>query len=163
MLKYLPQMEKTGKDGKTTSGKIARQVTTLKTTLKHTTDNAVSLDKSIKERTKEAEELMHRLETTEAEARQKEQNLFNFQMENVLGKKIQRQVRQSKLMALQQETKIYDDLISGKYKPMGNIETLKTQLSAEKAQGEKLETILKELVESKPEYRELVSILIDWE
>jgi predicted RNase H-like nuclease (RuvC/YqgF family) len=156
-------MEKTGKDGKTASGKIARQVTTLKTTLKHTTDNAASLDKSIKERMRESEELMQRLEIAEAETRQKEQNLFNFQMENVLGKKIQRQVRQSKLMMLQQETKAYEDLSAGKYKPIANIETLKTQLNAEKAQGEKLDAILKEFVESKPEYRELVSMLIDWE
>lgn len=156
-------MEKRGKDGKTASGKVARQVTTLKTTLKHTTDNSVLLDKSIKEKTREAEELIQRVGESEAEARQKKQELFNFQMENILGKKIQKQLYLSKVMTLQKEAGIYEDLSAGKYKPDGNIEALRSKLLAEKVQGEKLDTILQEFVEAKPEYRELVSILINWE
>lgn len=163
MLKYLPQLEKKNKDGKASGGKIARQVTTLKTTLKHTTDNAVLLEKSITEKAKESEELIHRLEIAESEAQQKEQEVFGFQIENVLNKKIKRQINQSKLMVLQHEGKIYEDLAGGKYKPVIAADNLQSQLMVEKAQGDKLESILKDFIESKPEYTDLVSMLLNWE
>jgi len=156
-------MEKKSTEEKGTGGKVTRQITTLKTTLKHTTDNALMLEKSIGEKSKEADDLIKRLESVETEARQKEQEIFSFQMDNVLSKKMQKQINSCKILKMQQESKVYEELVNNKFKASANSEALKSQIVAEKTQSEKLEAILKDFIESKPEYKEVISMLLNWE
>lgn len=156
-------MEKKGTESKTGGGKVTRQITTLKTTLKHTTDNALMLEKSISDKAKEGDDLMKRLESVEMEARQKEQEIFIFQMDSVLSKKMKKQINLSKILALQHESKVYDELATNKFKASGNAEGLKSQFAAEKTQAEKLVGILKDFVDSKPEYKKVISMLLNWE
>ncbi|MDR3581922.1 MAG: hypothetical protein P4L67_01465 [Candidatus Pacebacteria bacterium] len=163
MLKYIPQMEKKNNDGKSGAGKVTRQIVTLKTTLKHTTDNAVALEKSIGDKGREADELMKRLAAAEDDARNKEKDLFGLQMDNVLLKKMQKQINQSKILALQHQSRVFEDLANGKYKPAGSTEAMKSQIAGEKAQAEKLEAILKDFVESKPEYNKVITMLLNWQ
>ena len=163
MLKYLPQVDRKNAQSKSSGGQLTRQVTNLKTTLKHTTDNAVMLEKSIGDKSKEADDLMKRLEAVEMEARQKEQEIFMFQMDNVLSKKIQKQINLSNILSLQHESKVFEELANNKFKARANIEALKSQVVAEKTQAEKLEAILKEFVSSKPEYEKVISMLLKWD
>jgi len=161
MLKYIPQMEKKSNDGKASGSKVTRQIETLKTTLKHTTDNALLLEKSINEKAKESDDLMRRLEGAEEEARKKEQEIFMFHAENVLAKKIAKQINQGKITSLQKESNVYEDLANGKYKPAASGEALKTQLQAEKDLEEKLKSIMDSVKASNEGYGKLIS-LINW-
>lgn len=156
-------MERKNVQGKSGTGKVTRQITTLKTTLKHTTDNALMLEKSIGEKTQEVDDFMKKLEVLEGEAKDKEQQMFIYQMDNVLSKKMQKQINLSQILAMQNSSKVYDDLASNKYKASANSETLKTHIQTELAQEEKLKGILKDFAESKPIYKKVISMLLDWQ
>lgn len=156
-------MERKNVQGKTGGGKVTRQITTLKTTLKHTTDNALMLEKNIGEKSKELDDFMKRLEMLESEAKQREQEMFFFQMDNVLSKKITKQINLSKILSMQHSSKVFDDLAANKYKSPENTEKLKKDIQTEQGQEEKLKGILKDFAESKPEYKKVISMLLDWQ
>ncbi len=155
-------MEKKSTEGKSSGGKVARQIATLKTTLKHTTDNILTLEKNIEAKGKESEELLKRLEEAEDLARQDEKKIFQFHAENVLAKKIQKQVNQGKLTSLQKESNVFEDLANGKYKPASGAEAIKEQLKAEKDLEIKLRSILDSVRGENEGYGKLIS-LINWE
>ena len=162
MLKYLPQMEKKSAEGKSSGGKVTRQIVTLKTTLKHTTDNAVLLEKSIGEKDKESEELIKKLEASEEDAREKEKEVFKYHADNVLAHKIQKQINQGKLTSLQKESIVYEDLLNGKFKASASVESLKGQMLAERDMEEKLKSILDSVKGANEGYSKMIS-LINWE
>lgn len=62
-LKYLPKVEKTNAQDKSTKGKLSRQIANLKQTLKHTTENTMQLDSSIDQKLKELEDINHEIQS----------------------------------------------------------------------------------------------------
>mmetsp|Transcript_15970 Transcript_15970/g.24756 ORF Transcript_15970/g.24756 Transcript_15970/m.24756 type:complete len:234 (-) Transcript_15970:222-923(-) len=88
-LKYMPKVEKTNAQDKSSQGKLSRQIANLKQTLNHTTENTMQLDSSIEQRLLQLEDILNEInqlqEITNQEEQMTQQNYYEL-----LAKKIEK-------------------------------------------------------------------------
>lgn len=60
-MKYLHKVEKKNAQGKTSMGKLSRQIVNLKQTLKHTSESSLQLDSTIAQKVNELEKVKEEL------------------------------------------------------------------------------------------------------
>lgn len=116
--KYLPLAEKQAKGSKVSASKMQRDIQTLKATLKHTTDNAAQITKSIEEKAKDLEKLNSTTDGTAQKLRVAEENIGKKQID-LLSMQIEKQVGLSQILSFQGKAKILDAVSKGKYKEKG--------------------------------------------
>jgi acetolactate synthase regulatory subunit len=113
--KYLPMAEKQAKGTKVSASKMARDLQTLKTTLKHTTDNAAQVSKSIEEKGNDVKKSNDECQIAADNLKILEQNISKRQIE-LLSMQIDKQVGLSKILELQSKAKLFDAFAKGSFK-----------------------------------------------
>ena len=116
--KYLPMAEKQAKGTKVSASKMARDLQTLKTTLKHTTDNAAQVTRSIEEKNRDVRKSNDECQVASEKLNELNQYLGKRQIE-LLSIQIDKQVGLSKVLELQNRAKIFDSYAKGSYKEKG--------------------------------------------
>jgi len=113
--KYLPMAEKQAKGSKVSASKMQRDLQTLKTTLKVTTNTVAQTAKNIEEKMAEVEKINGACDDTADKLRKVEHRLNKKQIDLLL-KRVEKQCGQSQVLTIQAKTKILDSVAKGKFK-----------------------------------------------
>lgn len=157
-LKYQPMADQMPKGG----ASVTKQISNLKNTLRHTTQNSQQLEQSSQERLREMDEIAARIEGSTQRVQEQEEQINQATVE-VLGTKMLKQANTWLITKNQLLAKRYEEVREGKLRLSMREEQLGPQLAEEVKKTQAINEVLTHVREEQPQFAVFLEKLMNWQ
>ena len=157
-LKYQPKADQMPKGG----ASVTKQISNLKNTLRHTTQNSQQLEQSSQERLREMDEIAARIEGSTQRVQEQEEQINQATVE-VLGTKMLKQANTWLITKNQLLAKRYEEVREGKLRLSMREEQLGPQLAEEVKKTQAINEVLTHVREEQPQFAVFLEKLMNWQ
>mmetsp|Transcript_3849 Transcript_3849/g.4213 ORF Transcript_3849/g.4213 Transcript_3849/m.4213 type:complete len:890 (+) Transcript_3849:56-2725(+) len=163
-LKYLPKtQQRTGKGkGGSSQSQVSRQVSTLKTTLKHTTQNANQIDVALQQRQDEVEKIGREIQNAEEAFDALQQDIQQEQIRLTVSK-LQKHQNLFKILTMQSCAKSYSELADGTFKFSAPRDNLDSLIQDQQAQVGMIQDVISIAAQENNEFAPVLQKIMAWD
>ena len=157
-LKYQPKADQQPKSG----ASVAKQISGLKNTLRHTTQNTQQLEQSSQERLREMEEIDARIVGAAGRVQEQEEGVNRMQVD-VLALKMLKQANTWIITKNQLLAKKFDEIRENRLRLSTREDQLPQVLAEEARRAQGINEVLMHVKEEQPQYQVFIEKLLNWQ